>query len=81
MSLENVIVKENDSIVIGTIKVKNISYHKEVIVRTSWDNWKSQEDTFCTFSPVINLEFFFVLFLINIFQNKKWYLSILLISY
>lgn len=52
VSLENVIVKENDSIVVGTVKVKNISFHKEVIVRTTWDDWKSQEDIFCTYSPV-----------------------------
>lgn len=52
MSLENVIVKENDSIVVGTVKVKNISFHKEVIVRTTWDDWKSQEDIFCIYSPV-----------------------------
>lgn len=55
VSLENVIIKENDSIVVGTVKVKNVSYHKEVIVRTTWDNWKSQEDIFCTYSPVCNI--------------------------
>lgn len=52
VSLENVIVKENDSIVVGTVKVKNVSFHKEVIVRTTWDDWKSQEDIFCTYSPI-----------------------------
>lgn len=52
MSLENVIVKENDSCVVGTVKVRNLSFHKEVIVRTSSDGWKTQEDTFCTYSTV-----------------------------
>lgn len=50
--MENVIVKENESMVVGTIKVKNISFNKEVIVRASWDNWKTQEDIFCTYSQV-----------------------------
>lgn len=52
VSLENVIIKENDSMVVGTVKVKNISFQKEVIVRSSWDNWKTEQDTFCTYSPV-----------------------------
>lgn len=52
MSLENVIVKENESVVVGTVKVRNLSFHKEVIVRTSWNDWQSQEDTFCTYSQV-----------------------------
>lgn len=78
VSLENVIVKEIDSIAVGTIKVKNLSFHKEVIVRSTWDNWKTQQDTFCTFTPVrilyefslpnsklrlILIEFFLVFFL------------------
>lgn len=50
--LENVIVKENESIVVGTIKVRNVSFQKEVIVRTSWDDWKSQEDVFCTYNTI-----------------------------
>lgn len=52
VSLENVIVKEIDSIAVGTIKVKNLSFHKEVIVRSTWDNWKTQQDTICTYTPV-----------------------------
>lgn len=52
VSLENVIIKENDAMVVGTVKVKNISFQKEVIVRSSWDNWKTEQDTFCTYSPV-----------------------------
>lgn len=52
VSLENVIVRENDNVVVGTVKVRNLSFNKEVIVRATWDNWKSQEDIFCTFSQV-----------------------------
>lgn len=52
MSLENVIVKDVESVLVGTIKVRNLSFHKEVIVRASWNDWQSQEDTFCTFSQV-----------------------------
>lgn len=49
VSLENVIVKESEECVLGTIKVKNLSFHKEVIVRSTSDDWKTSEDTFCTF--------------------------------
>lgn len=34
----------------GTVKVKNISFQKEVIVRVTWDDWKSQQDIFCTYN-------------------------------
>lgn len=51
ISLENVIIKENEEQVIGTIKVKNLSFHKEVLVRSTCDGWKTSEDTFCTYVP------------------------------
>lgn len=54
VSLENVIIKESESSVVGTVKVKNISFEKEVFVRSSWDDWKSMVDTFCTFSKLGN---------------------------
>lgn len=57
MSLENVIIKEAESMLVGTVKVKNISFQKEVIVRSTWDNWKTQQDTICTFTPVSHLKF------------------------
>ncbi|XP_066150587.1 protein phosphatase 1 regulatory subunit 3B isoform X1 [Euwallacea fornicatus] len=47
VSLENVIIKENEDQLIGTIKVQNISFHKEVFVRSTCDNWKTHEDAFC----------------------------------
>ncbi|XP_055697719.1 protein phosphatase 1 regulatory subunit 3B [Phlebotomus papatasi] len=62
VSLENVIVKENDSIVVGTVKVKNLHFTKEVIVRATWDNWKSQEDIFCVFSKVAGASGAYVLY-------------------
>lgn len=49
VSLENVIVKDSENCASGTIKVSNISFEKEVIVRSSSDNWKTHQDNFCTF--------------------------------
>ncbi|XP_040157843.1 uncharacterized protein LOC120897225 isoform X1 [Anopheles arabiensis] len=54
VSLENVIIKETEQLIVGTVKVKNLSYHKEVIIRSSCDSWKTHEDTFCTYSVVGN---------------------------
>uniref|UniRef100_A0AAG5D2Z4 CBM21 domain-containing protein n=1 Tax=Anopheles atroparvus TaxID=41427 RepID=A0AAG5D2Z4_ANOAO len=54
ISLENVIIKETEQLIVGTVKVKNLSYHKEVIIRSSCDSWKTHEDTFCTYSVVGN---------------------------
>uniref|UniRef100_A0A1B0C5W9 CBM21 domain-containing protein n=1 Tax=Glossina palpalis gambiensis TaxID=67801 RepID=A0A1B0C5W9_9MUSC len=50
VSLENVIVKDEESLVVGTVKVKNIAYEKEVMVRVTWDDWKSQQDIFCAYN-------------------------------
>lgn len=52
VSLENVIVRESESLVVGTVKVKNLSFDKEVIVRVTYDQWKSQEDIQCTYSSL-----------------------------
>lgn len=49
VSLENVIVKESEECVLGTIKVKNLAFRKEVIVRSTDDEWKTHQDTFCKF--------------------------------
>ncbi|KAL5291207.1 PPP1R3B family protein [Megaselia abdita] len=54
VSLENVIVKDEDSLVVGTIKVKNVSFEKEVVVRVTFDGWQSQQDIFCNFSRIFN---------------------------
>lgn len=67
------IVKEHDSMVVGTIKVKNSSYHKEVLVRSTWDNWKTQQDTISTYTPVCyhRIQFEIICFVIrmNLFNK------------
>lgn len=52
VSLENVIIKETEHLIVGTVKVKNVSYNKEVIVRSTCDGWKTHEDTYCTYTVV-----------------------------
>ncbi|CAH0403800.1 unnamed protein product [Chilo suppressalis] len=49
VSLENVIVKQNECAVDGTVKVKNLDFSKEVFVRTTSDGWRTSEDTYCAF--------------------------------
>ena len=51
VSLENVIVKNVDEVLLGTVKVSNLAFEKEVFVRSSSDQWKTYEDSFCTFVP------------------------------
>jgi protein phosphatase 1 regulatory subunit 3A/B/C/D/E len=62
VSLENVIIKESESTVVGTVKVKNLSFHKEVFIRSSWDDWKSQVDTFCTYSQIVGASCAYVIY-------------------
>ncbi|XP_070490024.1 protein phosphatase 1 regulatory subunit 3C [Chironomus tepperi] len=62
VSLENVIVKESESTVVGTVKVKNLSFHKEVIIRSSWDSWKSYTDTTCTYSKIVGASGAYVIY-------------------
>ncbi|XP_032526127.1 protein phosphatase 1 regulatory subunit 3C [Danaus plexippus] len=49
ISLENVIIKQNECAVDGTVKVKNLDFNKEVFVRATLDGWSSHEDTYCEF--------------------------------
>lgn len=49
VSLENVIVKQNEGAVDGTVKVKNLDFSKEVFVRSTSDGWRTTEDTYCAF--------------------------------
>ncbi|KOX80119.1 Protein phosphatase 1 regulatory subunit 3C-B [Melipona quadrifasciata] len=49
VSLENVIVRESEQSLVGTIKVRNLAYDKEVVVRASNDSWKTHEDVHCTY--------------------------------
>lgn len=51
VSLENVIIKDSEEIMQGTIKVRNETYDKEVFLRSSTNNWKTYEDYYCTFVP------------------------------
>ncbi|KAM3955201.1 glycogen binding subunit 70E [Aphomia sociella] len=49
VSLENVIIKQNECAVDGTVKVKNLDFTKEVFVRLTSDGWATSEDTYCAF--------------------------------
>ncbi|VVC45297.1 Immunoglobulin-like fold,CBM21 (carbohydrate binding type-21) domain [Cinara cedri] len=49
ISLENVIVKWPDHRVVGTVKVRNLSYDKEVFVRYTEDRWVTHRDALCTY--------------------------------
>ncbi|XP_041968842.1 protein phosphatase 1 regulatory subunit 3C [Aricia agestis] len=49
VSLENVIVKQNECAVDGTVKVKNLDFNKEVFIRSTADGWRTNEDTYCAF--------------------------------
>ncbi|KAJ2937171.1 hypothetical protein O0L34_g11922 [Tuta absoluta] len=49
VALENVIVKQNECALDGTVKVKNLDYLKEVFIRASSDGWTTSEDTYCAF--------------------------------
>lgn len=49
ISLENVIVKSPDHRIMGTVKVRNLSYDKEVFVRCTQDKWTTHQDTQCSY--------------------------------
>ncbi|XP_031787376.1 protein phosphatase 1 regulatory subunit 3B-A [Nasonia vitripennis] len=49
VSLENVIVRDSENCLIGTIKVKNLAYDKEVTIRATCDNWKTYQDVNCSY--------------------------------
>ncbi|XP_025417681.1 protein phosphatase 1 regulatory subunit 3B-B-like isoform X2 [Sipha flava] len=49
VSLENVIIKSPDKRIVGTVKVRNLSYDKEVFVRSTRDRWATHQDTLCTY--------------------------------
>lgn len=51
VSLENIVIKEAENRVIGTVKVKNMSYHKEVKIRYTVDHWTSHEDVEAEYVP------------------------------
>lgn len=47
LSLENVILRDYN--VLGTVKVKNISFEKNVFVRCTFDSWETSEDIVATY--------------------------------
>lgn len=51
VSLENVIVREGDDTITGTIKVRNIAFDKEVFVRVTFDKWCTSQDIAASFAP------------------------------
>ena len=51
LSLENVLVQEANQQLVGTVKVKNLSFSKQVTIRVTFDNWASQTDVEATFVP------------------------------
>ncbi|XP_011497093.1 PREDICTED: protein phosphatase 1 regulatory subunit 3C-like [Ceratosolen solmsi marchali] len=55
VSLENVIVRNSENNFIGTVKVKNFTYNKDVTIRMTIDNWKSYEDVSCVYIKQSNL--------------------------
>lgn len=55
VSLENAIIRDN--LLIGTIKVKNISFQKSVFVRCTFDGWQSHCDCQATYYDSNNVAF------------------------
>lgn len=49
VSLENVIVRESENCLLGTVKVKNLAFDKDVAIRMTTDNWSSQQDVACSY--------------------------------
>jgi protein phosphatase 1 regulatory subunit 3A/B/C/D/E len=49
VSLENVIIRSPDKRIVGTVKVRNLSYDKAVFIRCTHDRWAGHEDTQCTY--------------------------------
>lgn len=49
VALENVIIKQKEGAVDGTVKVKNLDFNKEVLIRATTDGWRSHEDHYCAF--------------------------------
>lgn len=49
--LENVLIKENEAQIFGTVKVANVCFEKTVFVRSSSDDWTNHEDTPCSYVP------------------------------
>ncbi|XP_076062871.1 protein phosphatase 1 regulatory subunit 3B-like isoform X2 [Oratosquilla oratoria] len=51
VSLENVVINEADSGVTGTVKVRNLDFHKTVTVRYTVDSWTTTSKITCEYVP------------------------------
>lgn len=51
ISLENVIVLSQGTLLTGTIKVKNVTFEKHVFARVTFDSWKTQQDYPASYVP------------------------------
>jgi len=49
VSVENVLVKNDQCRLVGTVKVKNVSFEKEVFIRLTENEWKSYFDRPCKY--------------------------------
>ncbi|KAG0720610.1 Protein phosphatase 1 regulatory subunit 3C [Chionoecetes opilio] len=49
--VENVIIKEPEGVISGTVKVRNLSYNKTVKVRFTINSWTSYEDVEAVYVP------------------------------
>lgn len=49
--LENVVIEENKAIIRGTIKVRNLSFHKDVLVRYTSNGWITTNDQVAIYIP------------------------------
>ena len=53
VSLENVMIRDNIKVV-GTAKVKNIAFEKNVNVRVTFDGWRTAKEVLATYVPQSN---------------------------
>ncbi|KAG8222000.1 hypothetical protein J437_LFUL003380 [Ladona fulva] len=57
VSLENAVVvagdssEKNSTALVGTVKVRNLAFQKDVSIRYSFDNWATHGDEECSFVP------------------------------
>lgn len=55
--LENAVVKEAENKITGTVKVRNLSFHKLVKVRCTINHWASYEDIEANYIPSLGTSF------------------------
>ncbi|KAF2358278.1 CBM21 (carbohydrate binding type-21) domain [Trinorchestia longiramus] len=59
VALENVIIEESKRILSGTVKVHNLSFHKDVLIRYSSNGWLTSNDAVATYiqSPTTSVAY------------------------